>query len=64
MIYVGDETRDIEATKRAKIPVIAVRWGFNSREILLTLKPNKIADTPSELMSCLQQILNKHIAQH
>lgn len=64
VIYVGDETRDIEAAKKAKIPVVAVSWGFNSREILAALQPNQIADNPDELLSCLQRILNGHIAQH
>jgi phosphoglycolate phosphatase len=64
VIYVGDETRDVEAAKKAEIPVVAVSWGFNSREILVALQPNQIADDPDELLSCLQRILNGHIAQH
>lgn len=61
VIYVGDETRDIEASKRAGIPVIAVSWGLNCREILESLNPDQIADTPEDLYRCVQQIINKHI---
>ncbi|MFC1638233.1 HAD-IA family hydrolase, partial [Patescibacteria group bacterium] len=42
VIYVGDETRDVEAAKRAKIPIIAVGWGFNSLEVLRELSPDYI----------------------
>ena len=33
-IYVGDETRDIDAAKRSRVKAIAVSWGFNSQQIL------------------------------
>ena len=37
-IYIGDETRDIEAARSAKMKVISVTWGYNSREILVKSK--------------------------
>ncbi len=55
-IYVGDETRDIEAAKKVPIPVIAVTWGFNSKEILATLQPDGMVDRPEELLKCLKGI--------
>lgn len=58
VIYVGDETRDIEAAKKAGIPVIAVSWGLNHKEILAALHPNQIAHDPKELFTCLQRIFN------
>ena len=48
-VYVGDETRDIEAAKSAGIRVVSVSWGFNSREILLSQKPDYLLDHPTEL---------------
>ncbi len=48
--YVGDETRDIIAAKKAGVRVIAVTWGFNSRDILSTLEPDYIADSPEEIL--------------
>jgi phosphoglycolate phosphatase len=57
VIYVGDETRDIEASRRAGIPVIAVSWGFHNRDILASLKPDQIAETPEDLYDCIRKIL-------
>lgn len=53
VIYVGDETRDIEALKRIKIPIVAVSHGFNSREILKTKSPDYLVDNPEELLNVL-----------
>jgi phosphoglycolate phosphatase len=55
IVYAGDETRDIEACRTAGIPVIAVSWGLNQRELLVSLSPDMIADTPSELPACVMQ---------
>jgi phosphoglycolate phosphatase-like HAD superfamily hydrolase len=59
VIYVGDETRDIEASKKAGIPVTAVCWGFNRREVLASFHPDQMASEPKELLACFQRILNK-----
>jgi len=58
VIYVGDETRDIEASKHAGIPVVAVSWGLNRRDVLASLSPDQIADEPHELAGCLQRIFD------
>ncbi|KOP23444.1 carotenoid oxygenase [Hapalosiphon sp. MRB220] len=50
VIYVGDETRDIEASKKSNIKVVAVTWGFNSPEVLAKQKPNYLIHHPSELL--------------
>jgi len=57
IVYAGDETRDIEACRAAGIPVIAVSWGLNRRELLASLFPDQIADRPEELPDRLRQIL-------
>lgn len=49
MIYVGDETRDMEATKKMKIKSIAVTWGINSEVALKKYNPTYIAHTPEEV---------------
>ncbi|ALF54611.1 carotenoid oxygenase [Nostoc piscinale CENA21] len=54
VIYVGDETRDIEASKKANIKVVAVTWGFNSPEVLLKQKPDFLINHPSELLDVIQ----------
>ena len=51
VLFVGDETRDIEACKRAGIRCAAVTWGYNSRESLAAQHPHCIFDAPSELLA-------------
>ncbi|MBD2347170.1 HAD-IA family hydrolase [Anabaena subtropica] len=54
VIYVGDETRDIEASKKANIKVIAVTWGFNSPEVLAKQNPDFLIHQPSELLDIVK----------
>ena len=54
VIYVGDETRDIEAAKKAKVKIISVTWGFNTKQILKKQKPDFLIDKPKELMKILK----------
>ncbi|QSJ14876.1 HAD-IA family hydrolase [Nostoc sp. UHCC 0702] len=56
VIYVGDETRDIEASKKANIKVIAVTWGFNSPEVLAKQNPDFLIDQPSELLEVMKNV--------
>ncbi len=55
VVYVGDETRDIVASKKAGIPIVSVTWGFNAKEILKTLEPDHLVDTPQELLDNLMK---------
>lgn len=57
VIYVGDETRDIEASRKAGIPVIAVTWGLNNKDVLSAMNPDQIADTPKDLLRCVYRIM-------
>ncbi|MDJ0675870.1 MAG: HAD-IA family hydrolase [Calothrix sp. MO_167.B42] len=54
VIYVGDETRDVEASKKANIKVIAVAWGFNSHEVLAKQNPDFLIHQPKELLQVIQ----------
>ena len=56
VIYVGDETRDIEASKKAHIKVIGVTWGFNSEEALAKKNPDFLIHHPRELVDIVQNI--------
>ncbi|NJM70401.1 MAG: HAD-IA family hydrolase [Scytonema sp. RU_4_4] len=53
-IYVGDETRDIEASKKANIKVIAAAWGFNSQEVLAKQNPDFLIHHPSQLLEVIR----------
>ena len=55
-IYVGDELRDVEASKSVGIKVIAVSWGFAKTTDLENLKPTALVHTPAELLSVIEEI--------
>lgn len=52
-IYIGDEVRDIEATKRVSLPIASVAWGYNDYKALKLLDPDFIAVTTDDLRSIL-----------
>lgn len=58
VVYVGDEVRDVVACRKAKVRVIAVRWGFNSKRRLVAEKPDDVADSPKEIGVILRKIEN------
>lgn len=55
-IYVGDETRDIDAAKRSRVKAIAVSWGFNSQEILAEHNPDFLVHQPKELIDIIKNL--------
>lgn len=48
--YIGDEIRDIVAARKAGIAMVAVTWGFNSKEALVRHTPDFLADEPHQLV--------------
>jgi len=54
VVYVGDEVRDIEAARKSKIKVIAVTWGFNSRQVLTQYSPDYVVSDPKELVEVVE----------
>lgn len=50
MLFIGDELRDLKASRKAGIPVAAVTWGFNSHESLAAQTPDHLFTHPSELL--------------
>jgi len=55
-IYVGDETRDVEAAKKTNITVVAVSWGFNSGQILARQQPDFLIHQPHELVTLVEKL--------
>jgi len=55
-VYIGDETRDVDALKRIKVPIIAVSWGFNSKEVLKELNPDFLINKPEELLTTISLV--------
>ncbi|MEA5466206.1 HAD hydrolase-like protein [Leptothoe sp. PORK10 BA2] len=49
ILYIGDETRDIEAARCQGVAVAAVSWGFSDRTALEAQGPTFLVDTPEDL---------------
>jgi pyrophosphatase PpaX len=49
-VYVGDMVEDVIASKKAKVPVVAVSWGLHSKERLLGENPDFLAESPAEVL--------------
>jgi HAD superfamily hydrolase (TIGR01549 family) len=49
MLYVGDEVRDVRASRKAGVPVAVVGWGFNSVQALRESGPNWLLQEAREL---------------
>ncbi len=50
VIYIGDEDRDIIASKKNKIKSVAVSWGFNSVDNLMRESPDFLVKNPKEIL--------------
>jgi phosphoglycolate phosphatase len=53
-VYIGDEVRDIDACRKVGVKIIAVTWGFNSKAMLESKKPDYLVQTPTELLAILE----------
>jgi phosphoglycolate phosphatase-like HAD superfamily hydrolase len=56
VLYVGDETRDVEAARKIHIRSIAVSWGYNSSEALAKQNPDFLIHQPSALINLIQNL--------
>jgi len=50
ILYVGDETRDIEAAQESGLRMAAVTWGYNSESALAALNPEHLIKSPTDLL--------------
>ena len=55
IIYVGDETRDIRSAQKSRISVLAVAWGFNSKQVLAKQQPDFLVEQPGQLIEAIEQ---------
>ncbi|MGN0023996.1 MAG: HAD family hydrolase [Candidatus Avelusimicrobium sp.] len=53
VLYVGDSDVDMQTAKNAGVRVCAVTWGFRSRELLESFRPDFIADTAREILTMI-----------
>jgi phosphoglycolate phosphatase len=54
ILFIGDETRDIEAAHETGVHMAAVTWGYNSRKALEACAPDHVFDTPGEVGGLLE----------
>jgi len=55
-IYVGDEERDILATKQNKVKIISVGWGYDHEKVLKKQNPDYFAKEPKDLLKILDKL--------
>jgi phosphoglycolate phosphatase len=53
MIYVGDEVRDVDACKKARVKIVAVAWGFNTKKALENAGADYVVESVIELRNLL-----------
>jgi HAD superfamily hydrolase (TIGR01549 family) len=51
VLYVGDEVRDIEATRPLQVGMIAVAWGFSAHALLAAHAPDYLVREPADLLT-------------
>lgn len=55
-VYIGDSEVDVATARNAGVDMVAVTWGFRTKEDLLAAGARRFADTPREL----EQLLSQH----
>ena len=53
VIFVGDSEVDIETANNVSCDMIAVTWGFRSKDILKSLNPTYLINHPSEILDII-----------
>ncbi|MGK7930202.1 MAG: HAD hydrolase-like protein [Microcystaceae cyanobacterium] len=56
VMYIGDETRDIQSAQKSQVVMTAVSWGFNSAQVLAKYNPDFIINQPHELLAILDSL--------
>lgn len=59
-IYVGDEIRDAEASKKAGVRCVCVSWGYNAPDVLLKAAPAFLVDDMSEILAIITEENDKY----
>lgn len=54
-VYIGDSEVDVETSKNANLPCIAVTWGFRDKKVLESLNPEYIVDSPSDILRIIER---------
>ena len=60
VVYVGDELRDIEASRKGGVRIVAVTWGHESARVLRSAEPDFLANTPEDVERAVVEVLGEH----
>ena len=53
ILFIGDSICDIKTGKNAGMKTLAVTWGYQPKEILMSEKPDFIADSPAQIIELI-----------
>ncbi|HXP91237.1 MAG TPA: HAD hydrolase-like protein [Fibrobacteria bacterium] len=53
LVLIGDETRDVDAARKAQVPMVAVTWGYNTADALREAGATRLAQDVGELRRIL-----------
>jgi len=56
VLYVGDEERDVVASRKMKLRVLSVSWGFETLDVLTKAGPDFIAHQPADILQRVAQL--------
>ena len=54
-VYIGDSEVDVDTSKNANLPCIAVTWGFRDKKVLESLNPEYIVDSTSDILRIIER---------
>ena len=50
-LYIGDSEVDVKTAKNAGVQLVAVTWGYRSKEVIINAGAEILADTPKEILN-------------
>ena len=56
VLFVGDETRDIDAAQENGVHMAAVTWGYNSRSSIEILRPDYMIESPAQALQLMKDL--------
>ncbi len=56
-VFITDTTGDIKEARECGIKSVAVTWGFHEKETLEKANPEKLVDTPADLLRVIKELL-------
>ena len=55
-LYLGDSEVDVEVSRRAGTDCVSVTWGLRDRELLVSAKPDAVADRPYDIVGIIEKL--------